>query len=142
MFYVLIENDRAVSVTTECPHKIGAYDARYQNRNDWKTMARAEEVAAQLTEATGQLFIATDASASTSPRYDVIEAPKVGEKVSRYFNGDSYPAGEIVKISASLKRVETSDGTVFFRRRQSGSWINNGTWGMEHGHNPRLNPSF
>lgn len=144
MFYVLIENDRAVSVTTEYPRVEGSgrYDDRYQNRNDWKTMARAEEVAAQLTESTDKLYIAIDSGPNVSPRFDVIDAPVIGMKVSKAFNGDYYPEGEITKISKSLKRVETSTGAVFYRRRQSGAWIEGGTWGMVEGHVSRLNPSF
>jgi hypothetical protein len=142
MFYVLIENSLAKSVTTDYPQVDGRFDSRYQNRNDWKTLERAEAVAEQLNEAADDmLYIAIDNGPSVSPRFDVIKAPKVGEQVSRYFNGDSYPEGEIVKISATLKRVETSTGAVFFRRKQSGVW-SDGTFGMIAGHHNERNPSF
>lgn len=142
MFYVLIEAKRAVSVTTEYPKVGDRYDARYQNRNDWKSFERAVEVAAQLTETTGILYIGTDAGPNVSPRYDVIAAPVLGAKVTGAFNGDYYPEGEIVKISATLKRVETSTGAVFFRRRNSGAWVKDGTWSMVEGHISRLSPEF
>lgn len=142
MFYVLIENARAVSVTTEYPKAGDSYDSRYQSRNDWKSFERVVEIAAQLTETTGVLYIGTDAGSHVSPRYDVIAAPVLGAKVTGAFNGDYYPEGEIVKISASLKRVETSTGAVFFRRKNSGAWIKNGTWSMVEGHISRLSPEF
>lgn len=141
MLYVRIANDRAVSAQTEYPG-----DERnaltFETRNDWKSFARAVDVATQLTEATGKLYVATDAGLYTSPRFDVVAAPMVGDKVSKYFNGDSYPEGEIVKVSATLKRVETSTGCVFFRRGNTGSWVNVGTWSMQHGHTESRNPSF
>lgn len=141
MLYVKITNDRAVSAQTEFPGE-ERNALTFETRNDWKTFERAKEVAAQLTEATGKLYIATDASASTSPRYDVIAAPVLGSPVSKAFNGDYYPEGEITKISPSLKRIETSTGAVFFRRRESGAWIEGGTWSMVSGHVDKRNPSF
>lgn len=142
MFYVKIENGRAVEVTTEYPRNTeGNWDRSYENRNDWKTMERVEEIAVQLTAKLGRLFIGTDSGPNVSPRYDVIEAPTLGEKVSRKFNGDSYPEGEITKISKSLRRIETSTGVVFFRRRQSGCW-SDGTFSMIPGHVSERNPSF
>jgi hypothetical protein len=62
--------------------------------------------------------------------------------VSQEFNGDAYPCGEIVKISASLKRIETSDSSVFWRRRKSGTWVNDGTWSLIPGEHYKRNPSF
>lgn len=124
-----------ISVTTE-HHRNGI------NRNDFISLKMAEQVAKDATEFTGRLHIATDAGGHCSPRYDVIEAPKVGDEVSRGFNGDYYPAGKIAKVSASLKRVETDTGAVFFRKRQTGSWVEGGTWSMVSGHRSELNPSF
>lgn len=112
------------------------------NRNDMKTMADAEEIAQHATTLTNRLHIACDRGNSTWPRYDVIEAPTVGSEVSRGFNGDYYPAGKIVKVSPSLKRIQTDNGTVFYRRRQSDVWIAEGTWCMVNGRHDRLNPSF
>lgn len=139
MLYVRFENGQAV----EAVPSVAGYDSTgFETRNDWQTLARAEQVARELTEATGKPFIGTDAGRYTSPRYDVIAAPVLGAPVSRSFNGDSYPAGTITKISKSLRRVETSDGSVFFRRGQSASWVNVGTWGMTMGHVDRRNPEF
>lgn len=109
-----------------------------ENRNDWKTFEAANEVAAAL----GSDYIATDAGPCVSPRYDVIKLPQVGEAVSYAFNGDSYPCGHITKISKSKRRIETSEGKIFFRRKLSGAWINNGTWSLIGGHVEKRNPHF
>ena len=139
MLYVLFTDGRATAAQTAYPKMA---DGRYQTRNDWPTMARAEEVAAQLTEATGTLYLATDSGPNVSPRFDVIEAPKVGDAVSGRFNGDSYPEGTIVNISKSFRRIATSTGKAFYRRGQSGSWISEGTWGLTPGHVSARNPEF
>lgn len=112
------------------------------NRNDITSMAHAEEIAADATALTGKLHVAADKGNGCYPRFDVIEAPRVGEKVSRCFNGDYYPAGTIVRVSASLKRVTTDTGVTFNRVRQSASWRSNGTWYMTPGHKDERNPHF
>jgi hypothetical protein len=143
MLYVKIEANRAVSAQTEYPKEEGGrFNASFQNRNDWKTLARAEEVAAQLTEATGTLYLATDAGPHCSPRFDVIAAPVVGDKVSKEFNGDSYPEGEIKSISKTLKVVITTTGVRFTRRGNTGAWVEGGTWSMTRGHVSKYNREF
>lgn len=144
MLYVKIENGRAVSATTEYPERDrqGRMLAGYETRNDWGSLDRASVVAIELSDATGTHYVAIDAGPTVSPRYDVIDMPTVGAKVSSAFNGDYYPEGVIVKISASLRRIVTSTGKVFFRRGQSGAWIEGGTWSMVAGHVDRRNPSF
>ena len=124
---------------------------KYESRNDWKTMAAAEEVAAAL----GPEYVATDAGPYVSPRYDVIALPKVGDAVSYSFNGDSYPCGHVISISAgpNFRRIvahEPRGGKhvgevrehVFWRRRKTGSWVMNGTWSLVAGHVDERNPSF
>lgn len=143
MLYVRMEAGRAVEVSTDYPQTTEKrYDDRFENRNDWKSFERVTEIAAQLTETTGVTYLPVDSGPNVSPRYDVITAPVVGMKVTKAFNGDYYPEGVIVSISKTFKRVETSTGVVFFRRKNSGSWIENGTWSMVEGHESRLNPSF
>lgn len=143
MLYVILnEAGFARSATAEYTQAVKGSRVKVECRCDWKTFARAEEVAAQLTEATGVLYIGVDRGSNTSPQFDVIAAPTVGAKVSKAFNGDSYIAGEIVKISKTLKRIETSTGEVFFRRRQSSSWVEGGTWSLQMGHHEIRNPSF
>lgn len=135
MLNFLYENDVLISVSP-------VFDVCAINRNDFCSLAHAELVALQATALTGRLHIATDAGAYVSPRYDVIEAPKVGEPVSQGFNGDYYPAGVITKVSKSLRRIETSEGLVFFRRGSSATWLNGRTWSMVSGHVSARNPSF
>lgn len=118
------------------------YSPEAMNRNDMTGILHAEMIAADATKLTGKLHIAVDRGDHTWPRYDVIEAPVVGSEVSRAFNGDYYPAGKIVRISASLKRVVTEDGTVFYRRGITGTWIADGTWAMCPGSIDKRNPSF
>lgn len=133
--FLYTNNGSLVKVTSE-------YERKALNRNDFSSLEMAEKVAQDATDFTGRLHIATDAGAYCFPRYDVVEAPVVGDEVSRGFNGDYYPAGKIVKVSASLKRVETDTGAVFFRKRQTGSWVEGGTWSMVPGHRSERNPSF
>lgn len=106
------------------------------------SMDAAESKAQQISVLTGELYIATDSGPNCLPRFDVVRAPRIGDEVSYCFNGDSYPSGVITKISKSLKRVETSEGKVFYRRKQTGAWLNNGTWALVQGHVKTLNPHF
>jgi hypothetical protein len=127
-----------------------AYDPKHENRNDWRTMAAAEEIAAAL----GHDYVATDAGPHVSPRYDVVRLPFLGDPVSYAFNGDSYPCGKIVRISKGpeYRRIEAhEDATVgnptprkhvFWRRGRTGSWVKDGTWHLTAGHVSRRNPEF
>jgi hypothetical protein len=142
MLYIKMDlnTGRPVSATANPPKDY--FGPAYQTRNDWKDWQTVYTLAALLTEATGKTYLATDSGPHCSPRFDVIEAPKIGDEVSRYFNGDGYPAGKIVKMAKSYRRIETSDGSVFWRQSATGTWLCNGTWGMIAGvHNDR-NPSF
>jgi len=115
--------------------------ADYLNRNDFVSMRYAEAIAQQATELTGDRYVATDATASTSPRYDVIRAPKVGDAVSYTFNGDTYPDGHIVSVSDSLRVVRTDKGNVYYRRLNTGTWKQTGgTWSLTPGHRTTRNP--
>ena len=131
---------RAVIVSEDCRHA-----ANVEDRNDWKTY----EAAVELAKLLGEGYVATDSGPNVSPRFDVIELPKVGDAVSYRFNGDSYPCGYVTSISKTLKKItatEDKNGTKvehhFFRRRLSGAWIKNGTWGLSPGHVYEQNPSF
>ena len=156
MLYIRLENFVPVEATTESPaDKRSSWamqpkDGDWRNlentgtgwitRNDIKSFAYAHTLATLLTEKLGRTFLATDATASTSPRYDVIEAPKVGDKVSRGFNGDYYPEGEIVKITPTWI-VTTSTGKKFRRRGLTAGWRQEGgTWWMTGGHIDERNP--
>lgn len=143
MITVRLENGRVVEKLAEFPKgdAAGWAAGRYENRNDWRTLDRAQEVATQLTEVTGELHVATE-TPNQYPRFDVVRAPAVGDKVSYAFNGDYYPDGEIVKVSDSLRVVTTSSGKRYFRQGATARWVNGGMWGLVQGHVSRLNPEF
>jgi len=130
---------------TGCIHKKTGWFCRWDISflDDAEEIARLLNIAAMNKGKDAISYLAVDAGPSVSPRYDVIEAPKVGDLVSRYFNGDAYPAGKIIKMSENLRRIETDDGTVFWRRQQTSSWIaTGGTWAMASGHRNDRNPHF
>lgn len=111
-----------------------------ENRNDWKSFEAAEAIAKAL----GEGYIAVDAGAHVSPRYDVIELPKVGDDVSYGFNGDYYPCGKIIYISRgpNYRKIVTDDGSVFWRLRKTGSWKKDQTWSLVQGVINKRNPEF
>lgn len=111
-----------------------------QSRWDWDSFEEVTAIAESLTEKYGKKFLPTESS-SCFPKFDVIEAPEVGDFVSRSFNGDSYPVGKIVKISSSYRRIQTEDGTIFYRRQHTGSWVNNSFF-LVKGNHSELNPHF
>lgn len=113
-----------------------------QSRWDWATLERAQELATQVTEAEGKLFIATDAGTGVSPRFDVIEAPRVGDEISYSFNGDTTPDGKIISISKSLRLIISSTGSRYYRKNQSGCWQKGRMWSMVTGHIEERNPHF
>lgn len=96
----------------------------------------ADEVAAHLNHG-GQDYLPVDHGSNRAPRYEVVRAWKVGDPVSKTFNGDSYPVGYIVQVSAGKQyRVvaqqdkaqaghETPEGarTVFYRRGNTSLWL-------------------
>ena len=112
--------------------------------NNWniKSFEHTTELASAQTQVTGKLHIACDRGEYCSPRFHIEAAPVVGEEVSYAFNGDYYPCGTIAAISKSLKLVTTSTGRKFYRRGQSGAWLNNGMWSLVSGTHSRLNPEF
>jgi len=96
----------------------------------------------KFAAALGEGYIATDAGEYVSPRYDVIDLPKIGAEVSYAFNGDYYPCGKIASISKSFKLITTTEGQKFYRRGESGCWKYNKTWSLVPGHISKLNPEF
>lgn len=129
------KNYKLVSVSED-------YSREAINRNDMKSMSDAEKIAADATTLTGKVHLAADKGAHTYPRYDVIAAPAVGDKVSRAFNGDYYPAGTIVRVSESFRVVTTDTGIKFYRVHDSASWRNARTWFMSAGWRDERNPSL
>lgn len=140
MYYVTIENNKATSAVDS---REEAQGKQTETRWDWKSFERAQEVAAQLNEATGLNFVAVDCGSGVFPRFDVTQMPKVGDEVSRGFNGDYYPCGTVVSISATGKQVMTSDGRKFIRRKQTAAWVEaRSCFCLVKGHINRLNPEF
>jgi hypothetical protein len=108
-------------------------------RFESRTMAEAEAEALNVREP-GQWF--TYKSDFVSCPWIVAKLPQVGEKVSEAFNGDSYPRGEIVKVSPTGKKVTTSTGHVFYRdSKRPGRWASGG-FSMIKGHVEKQNPHF
>jgi len=112
--------------------------------NNWDitSFEHATELAVAKTKATGNLHLPVDHGNSTSPRYSVTVAPKVGDFVSEAINGDYYPDGKIVRITKTWTCV-TDSGKRFRRVKQSACWkIERGYTVMVNGHINRLNPEF
>lgn len=139
MLYFKIKDGRVVSVSDVFRNGNGE---NWISRHDFKDMAFAESIAAQMSTLTDVRYIATDAGDSVRPRFDVIKAPTVGDKISYTFNGDSYSDGMIESISASMKVIVSSTGNKYYRKRLTGNWKLNKTWSMIPGHHNDRNPSF
>ena len=112
------------------------------NRWDFECFEQAMLIAIQAESTTGKEYLPVDNGEWVSPRYDVIEAPCVGDKVSSGFNGDYYPEGEIVKISKNFKIITTSTGKKFYRKGLTDRWRWGRIWTLVAGHHDRKNPSF
>jgi hypothetical protein len=139
MNYYNVQNDQ---VTGIAQHLMGIEDQRtWVSRHDLNSVKDAQVLADKVTAFAGKPYIATDAGSSTYPRFDVIEAPQVGDKVSYSFNGDSYPCGVITSISKTGKRITTSEGKIFNRYKQTGSYKSHG-WYMVSGWIEERNPHF
>jgi hypothetical protein len=137
MLYVRIKNNLPVEVSSE--HQA---DGDWESRWDWKSFDEVSRLATYLTAMTGKTYLPADHGDGVSPRFDIIEAPRVGDKVSRTFNGDTYPAGEIVKITKGWQ-ITTSTGQKFRQFRQSGAWREvRGSFWMLAGHTFEQNPHF
>lgn len=144
----IIPEAERLAVYAKAPGGFGI-PTTWENRNDWKTYEAAAEVAAAL----GPEYQATDAGEWVSPRYDVIDIPKVGTAVSYTFNGDAYPCGKIVSISPGpgFRKIVAEDESgrrcIFWRRCRNGlpiggAWIMNGTWSLIEGTINKRNPEF
>lgn len=122
-----------------------------QGDYDWSTKCfmvrdvtpeRHEVIARQATELTGRVHVVIDNGPHRGNRYDILEAPAVGDAVSYAFNGDSYPDGHITHVTAgTLRVIKTDTGSVYYRKKNSGAWVKKGgTWGMIKGHVRKQNP--
>lgn len=111
------------------------------SRRDFNSFEDAQAVVDSFSEA-GIDLLAVDNGANVSPRFDIIETPKVGEDISYAYNGDYYPCGQIASISKTMKRITSTTGRVFTRRKLTGAWKNQGMWTMVSGHINKWNPEF
>lgn len=109
------------------------------SRWDFKSLENAQAI---VDEFEGKNLLAIDKGEWVSPRFDVIEMPKVGDEVSMTFNGDYYPCGTIVKISESLKTIKTSNGRVFWRKKLTGQWLYSKTFALVSGTHSKMNTEF
>ena len=117
-------------------------DLSWVTRNDMKTLAQAEDTAAQASALTGKHYVATETPACL-PRFDVVAVPCVGDPVSYSFNGDTYPDGVITSVTTSGKIVRTDTGSAYYRRAKTGAWVKTGgTWSLVSGHRNERNPHF
>lgn len=147
MFYIRIKNCLPLEVSLTYPTDGDWSDGRFTNRTDgwmssrdFKSMAEARTMALYLTSMTGRTYLPADEGDGVSPRYRIVEAPRVGDEVSYSFNGDTYPCGKVVRITKGW-RVTTDDGKVFNRYKESGGWrAVGGTWWMVQGHRYEQNP--
>jgi len=152
LYFKINANKQVTEASTLSPKQAGRDDwssastsadgSGWMTRHDFKSMDQAGEIAKSATEVTGKLYLPVDAGSGVWPRFDVIEAPAVGDEVSYAFNGDYYPCGTIKSISASFRLITTTEGQKFYRRRESACWKYNGVWSMVDGHREELNPSF
>lgn len=124
--------------------KDGPFMTNYQwkSRHDWNSFEQVKQIARLLSLNTRTTYLAVDEGPNVSPRFDIIEPPKVGDKVSYGFNGDYYPDGEIIKITKTWQ-ITTSTGNRYLRYRNTSTWLRTGgTWALVPGHRNERNPSF
>lgn len=114
----------------------------WMTRHDIESVEHAAEIAESAKKVTGKTYLPIDSGKGVWPRFDVIEAPEVGEPVSYGFNGDYYPCGHIKSISANFRLIVTTAGQKFYRRRQSANWVHGKIWSLVNGHRSEMNPSF
>lgn len=158
LYFKINDADEVVAIAEQMPAELntpqgyvlwsrqmdGTRRAGWLNRNDMPSLEYAQAIAEAASKFTGKLYVATDAGESVAPRFDVIEAPAVGDDVSMAFNGDSYPVGKVVRVGKGLKQVKVFGprGELVFRRRGlTGAWLNRG-FALVPGIISRWNPEF
>ena len=151
MIYIRVENGRPVEISEKHPgcgdhwvetgmHLKNA--TGWMSGRDFNSFEDARTMAAYLTALKAVQFLPVDEGSGTYPRFRVIEAPKVGDLVSKSFNGDSYPCGTVTKITPTWQ-ITTDEGGKFRRYKETGGWrAEGGTWWMTAGHIDERNPHF
>jgi hypothetical protein len=107
-------------------------------RNEFKSFEEATRVADAASNFAGIDYIPTESNGY----FEVVVAPKVNDPVSYAFNGDYYPCGHIKSVSKTMKKITTTDGGVFYRKRNTGTWLKHKTWSLIDGHHNERNPHF
>lgn len=130
------------TTTVPAPRQTTPEQDYFERIHNIKSWTEIRVYAEELTAKTGIMYLPCDYGKHRSPRYEAIAAPRVGDAVSKRFNGDSYPAGYVVSVSPTYKKITTSTGVSFYRVKNTGSWRNDGTWYLVHGHHSEWNPSF
>lgn len=142
MLYFKLINDRVTAVLAHSEYHAdqGRNHREWESRWDWNTLEAAQKVAESASATTGKHFLAIDRGTGVFPRFDIIEAPKVGDAVSMSFNGDSYPEGFVKSISKTMRLITTTTGRKFYRTKpSSGSWAS-GAYSLVPGHINERNP--
>ena len=148
MFYIRYKDGYPVEVTETSPG-CGPHWVKFQvtkqtngwiSSRDFPSYGAALGTAAYITAMTGEMYLSTDEGDGVWPRYRIVKAPKVGDEVSKGFNGDYYPVGKITKISRTWQ-VTTDQGVKFRRYKTTGGWrAEGGTWWMISGIHDERNP--
>ena len=117
-------------------------DRQWKGPWDFQSLEEVKGYALYLTAMVGDLYVGVDRTSAVSPRYDITRVPKVGDEVSKSFNGDSYPDGVVVKVTKNLT-VITSTGSRYRRYKETSGWRKEGgTWWLLYGHHDERNPHF
>lgn len=132
MLYIRLENHFPVEATQTAPKDVKPNEWAFGpngeprpngwlNRNDIKSWAFCHTLAQMLSmySKDGTRYLPTQNQSGTE--FDVIVAPKVGDEVSRGFNGDYYPCGKITKITPTWQ-ITTDTGAKFRRVKESAAW--------------------
>lgn len=117
-------------------------DKSWKGRWDFTSLEQVKGYALYVTAITGQTHVGVDRGPNVAPQFDVCRIPHLGDKVSKGFNGDYYPEGEVVKVTKNLT-VTTSTGARFRRVKETSGWRKEGgTWWLVNGHHDERNPHF
>lgn len=109
-------------------HNYGSLDKKsnwVSDRDELQTMEQVTKYAEEITTFTGELHIPIDHGDYTFPRFEIMKMFVVGQEISKYFNGDSYPDETIKKISDGLRIITSTSGNRYFRYKihQAGNTI-------------------
>ena len=159
MYYFILNESKTqvVAITTEYPFEwnkdLGYTENKFREelskvgaaheicRPEMKTLEEAKHIAEMASKFDDEYdYVAVETGCL--PKYDVERCFRVGEPVSYGFNGDSYPAGEVAKISKTGKKITTTTGKIFYRRygENSTTYKMSGTWTLIRGHYNERNP--